>query len=396
VNGVLDVFGPINASDGNGGIAVLAGNGGVGVRGQGTTVGVQGQGSTGVRGDGTVEGVYGTGIRGVYGEGTVTGVHGFSPEIGGKGVFAESMGGLGLKAVSHTSGCCVGGVGIESFGEVNGIQAWGHFEGVRGVSSKIGILGQIRDPNTPIIPNSVPLPPIINGNLTAGVVGNCVLPSVGCTGIYGYGRAGSGFAHGIVGETGGPNGAGVIGLANCELCQGVRGGTDNPNAFGVIGYNSAGGLAGQFQGKVLVTLDLNVGGNAFKPGGGSWSILSDARLKKSIQSINTPLQKLLQLHGVTYEYANPSAFGELPGIHIGMVAQEVEKVFPSWVDTPKDGFKRITFRGFEAVAVEAIRELNANSKQTMARIVELEQQNAQLRHALELLEVEVKALRHKK
>jgi Chaperone of endosialidase len=229
-------------------------------------------------------------------------------------------------------------------------------------------------------------------------------------GIYGYAKTESGFAHGIVGETDSLiDGAGVIGVTKGNG-QGVRAGSHTTAGISLVAYNNAGGLTGQFQGDVDITPNpyvnngqipvvFRVFGNAYKPGGGPWSVLSDARLKKSIQPLNGALRQLLQLRGVAYEYTNPSAFGEAPGTHIGMVAQEVEQVFPSWVDTGKDGYKRLTFRGFEAVTVEAVRELDAkvsaNSKEAMARITDLERQNAELRHALEVLSETVKALQHK-
>jgi hypothetical protein len=103
----------------------------------------------------------------------------------------------------------------------------------------------------------------------------------------------------------------------------------------------------------------------------------------------------LKLHGVTDEYINPSAFHERPGTHIGMVAQDVEHAFPSWVDTGEDGHKRVTFRGFEGVAVEAVRELDTNTKKAMARIADLERQNADLRHSIEVLSEAVKTLQQK-
>jgi hypothetical protein len=82
-----------------------------------------------------------------------------------------------------------------------------------------------------------------------------------------------------------------------------------------------------------------------------------------------------------------------------MVAQDVEQVFPSWVDTGTDGYKRLTFRGFEAVAVEAVRELDArvtsNSDETTARMADLERQNVELRHAIEVLSETVKALQQR-
>jgi hypothetical protein len=134
-------------------------------------------------------------------------------------------------------------------------------------------------------------------------------------------------------------------------------------------YNRPGGWEEKFV--VDAAGNMMIRGNAFKPGGGSWSTLSDRRTKTSIAPIDGALDSLLKLRGVTFEYANPSAVGELPGTHIGMVAQDVEQVFPSWVDTGDDGYKRVTYRGFEALAVEAIREL--------------EKQNQELRQQIEAL-----------
>jgi hypothetical protein len=84
---------------------------------------------------------------------------------------------------------------------------------------------------------------------------------------------------------------------------------------------------------------------------------SDARLKKNIASLPDALTRLLRLRGVTYEWLDPDNHGHLTGPQIGMIAQEVEKVFPDWVGTGKDGYKTVAFRGFEALAVESIREL---------------------------------------
>ena len=40
-----------------------------------------------------------------------------------------------------------------------------------------------------------------------------------------------------------------------------------------------------------------------------------------------------------------------------MIAQEVEEVFPDWVSEGGHGYKTVTFRGFEALTVEALRDL---------------------------------------
>jgi hypothetical protein len=155
---------------------------------------------------------------------------------------------------------------------------------------------------------------------------------------------------------------------------------------GLLAAAGSGGLAARFDGRVTIGGNLSVSGDASKPGGGSWSVLSDVRLKKRIQPINGALRQLLQLRGVSYEYNNPSVVGELPGTHIGMVAQDVEQVFPSWVDRGQDGYKRLTFRGFEAIAVEAIRDLESETDERAAalesRIAQLEKLNEELRAAL--------------
>ncbi|MBL8878539.1 MAG: tail fiber domain-containing protein [Phycisphaerales bacterium] len=135
---------------------------------------------------------------------------------------------------------------------------------------------------------------------------------------------------------------------------------------------------------------LHVAGTAGKPGGGSWSVASDVRLKKNIRPLDSALERMLALRGVTYEYINPEMTHELPGVQMGMIAQEVEAVFPDWVDEGRSGFKRLTFRGFEALTVEAMREMrsahDADANKLRAEIANLREENTDLRRRLELLE----------
>lgn len=105
--------------------------------------------------------------------------------------------------------------------------------------------------------------------------------------------------------------------------------------------------------------DLRISGTARKPGGGSWTNSSDARLKKNIEPLVDALSKLLQLRGVRFEWQEPEKMGNLIGPQLGLVAQEVEKVFPEWVSTGPDGYRELTIRGFEALTIEALRELRA-------------------------------------
>ncbi len=126
------------------------------------------------------------------------------------------------------------------------------------------------------------------------------------------------------------------------------------------------------------TLFLNATG--YKPGGGSWSDYSDARLKKNIKNLGSALKRLLKLRGVTYQWKEPEKRGNLTGTQIGMIGQEVERVFPEWIETDQTGYKVLTFRGFEALTVEALRELKRENQslkkelhQLKAHVAELQQ-----------------------
>lgn len=103
---------------------------------------------------------------------------------------------------------------------------------------------------------------------------------------------------------------------------------------------------------------------AYKPSGGSWTDSCDERLKKNIGKIDNALEKLLSLTGHTFEWKKPEKHS--PGVQMHFISQEVEKVFPNWVgsiklDEEDTGefveYKDLTVKGFEALAVEAIREL---------------------------------------
>ncbi|MCY3003496.1 MAG: tail fiber domain-containing protein [Planctomycetota bacterium] len=157
----------------------------------------------------------------------------------------------------------------------------------------------------------------------------------------------------------------------------------NNGAVGTLSLNNNGGnvnISASGTGRVAIghgsaafTLDVN--GTAGKPGGGSWSVSSDLRLKRNVKDLDGSLAKLLELRGVTFEYNDPAAIGELPGERIGFIAQEVEQVFPDWVGQKDDGMKFLTVRGFEALSVEALRELDA-------RQARLEAENTRLREEL--------------
>ncbi|UCE59435.1 MAG: tail fiber domain-containing protein [Phycisphaerales bacterium] len=134
---------------------------------------------------------------------------------------------------------------------------------------------------------------------------------------------------------------------------------------------------------------LAVNGRAAKPGGGAWSVYSDARLKEDIAPLTGTLTRLLALRGVMFKYKNPNHKLGLLGRQVGLIAQQVEEVFPEWVDEDVDGYKYVTVRGFEALAVEALRELREEKD---AEIEALRSESAALRVRVAALEATVAKL----
>ncbi len=104
--------------------------------------------------------------------------------------------------------------------------------------------------------------------------------------------------------------------------------------------------------------DLKLSGLARKLDGGGWTHASDARLKQNIETVSDALARLLRLRGVSFEWKEKDTRGHLSGPQYGLVAQEVEKVFPEWVTKDAEGYRELTMRGFEALVVEALRDLN--------------------------------------
>ena len=103
---------------------------------------------------------------------------------------------------------------------------------------------------------------------------------------------------------------------------------------------------------------------------------SDERLKQNIAPLTGALERLLQLRGVTFDWNEKMSLAvKQDGANepqIGLIAQEVEQVFPQWVHNNGDGYKHLGMRGFEALAIEALSELRAEVDQLRQRLRLLE------------------------
>ena len=133
--------------------------------------------------------------------------------------------------------------------------------------------------------------------------------------------------------------------------------TPNPDSFsyqntafviGNGGYDSEGNYVGTsdtfsnalevlFDGTTTIAGDLNIN--------------SDARLKANIISLGSTLSKLLQIDGKTYTMKKDANHKK----KIGLLAQDIEKVFPELVTETND-IKSVNYQGLVPVLINAMKE----------------------------------------
>ena len=89
---------------------------------------------------------------------------------------------------------------------------------------------------------------------------------------------------------------------------------------------------------------------------------------------------------MTFEYKDPNQRLGLSGRQTGMIAQDVQQVFPEWVDQDEDGYRYVTFRGFEALTVEALRDLR-REKDAQIEVLEAELTEVRVEKDLQINEL---------
>jgi hypothetical protein len=101
---------------------------------------------------------------------------------------------------------------------------------------------------------------------------------------------------------------------------------------------------------------------------GMFYVYSDERLKSDIRPYGSVLENVVQLTPSTYRYnrASPSSPRAL-----GVIAQEIEPLFPELVSQKAGGMKAVNYSGLSVVAIKAIQELYALVEAQQAEIAQL-------------------------
>ncbi len=178
---------------------------------------------------------------------------------------------------------------------------------------------------------------------------------------------------------------GVHGISNAGSTDttenhGVAGRAYGPGInYGIYGEAADGvtNWAGYFNGNVQTNGTLNVDGDIEATGTitGATSSPSDKRLKSNITPIHNALELTKQLSGVRYTWNNLASGNRQGKADIGVIAQEVEVVFPELVTETSNGYKAVNYAQLVAVLIESIKEMDD-------KITALQQENQSLKAEL--------------
>ncbi len=174
--------------------------------------------------------------------------------------------------------------------------------------------------------------------------------------------------------------SGSIFLNSTQLNTGLRlyGGSDLDNDLNAINSHIA--LDGDLDNYVYLWGDGSIeatgtiAANIIQSADGLVQV-SDRRLKRNILPLNQVLTKVDELQGVSYYWKDEN---KSQGLQIGLIAQEVEEVFPEFVITDEDGMKAVNYAQMVAVLVEAIKEMNGTIEGLEVKVATLEANIADL------------------
>jgi hypothetical protein len=147
-----------------------------------------------------------------------------------------------------------------------------------------------------------------------------------------------------------------------------------PGSYEIYGLWVNGGTSSQFSMHVLKGATTN----------GTWNTYSDLRWKRDIQTLEGVSEKLKRVRGVSYFFKTDDykelQFSERK--QIGVIAQELEDVFPELVIVDEQGYRYVSYDKLSAVLLQAIKEQQAEIDELKA----LKDENQELKARLEKLE----------
>ncbi|AEP10664.1 tail fiber domain-containing protein [Micavibrio aeruginosavorus] len=161
-------------------------------------------------------------------------------------------------------------------------------------------------------------------------------------GVRGSAGSGTGTTSGVYGSASSTSGRGVYGWAAAATgtTYGVYGTSASSAGYGGYFTNTSTGVALRAQGDLEYT--------------GSLRDMSDIRLKDNVKPLDSSLEKITQLQGISFTMKDSNTHDT----EYGFSAQDVQKIYPNLVHkaNDEDGTLSMNYTGLIAPLVEAIKE----------------------------------------
>jgi hypothetical protein len=99
---------------------------------------------------------------------------------------------------------------------------------------------------------------------------------------------------------------------------------------------------------------FRISGNGSVTVNGVFTLTSDDRLKKNVKPLENVMPKILAINGKTYNWKDETKPKQT---QIGLIAQEVEKIFPELVSENEIGYKSVNYIALVPILLEGIKDL---------------------------------------
>ncbi|WP_316747748.1 tail fiber domain-containing protein [Pedobacter gandavensis] len=143
-------------------------------------------------------------------------------------------------------------------------------------------------------------------------------------------------------------------------------------ALGVNAISADGGankgISFETDGSAIFAQSMTIRQNFYTP--------SDRRLKDHIETLSSTLQKIDQIRGVRFVYKDQTKYATGP--KIGVIAQELQKVYPEMVTQGKDGFLKVDYTQLTGILIQALKEQQVEIEELKTRMNKQQEQIDQI------------------
>ena len=119
---------------------------------------------------------------------------------------------------------------------------------------------------------------------------------------------------------------------------------------------------------------------------------SDLRYKKNLQPINHALEKIVQLQGYNYYWKDEQQDRSLQS---GVIAQEVQKIFPELVRADSKGYLSVNYVGLVPYLIESIKEQQDQIQQLQKENIEAKTNSSNQQQQINDLQEEIQLIKSK-